>query len=202
MNQNRDEEKLKNLGYSQELKRSLSGFSNFAISFSVISILTGSITLYGYGLQTAGPFGIIVGWIIVSIASVFIVLSMAELASAFPTAGALYHWSSFLGNKHYGWFTAWFNFVGQVATTAGIDYGMALFIANLLGLQGSGTLLTLYAVLLLSHGIFNHYGIRAVALLNGISVWYHMAVTFLIIGAFSFFAPRLHSFGFEKSIIP
>ena len=36
-----DDQLLAKLGYKQELSRSWSGFSNFAISFSIISILAG-----------------------------------------------------------------------------------------------------------------------------------------------------------------
>ena len=46
----RDERDLRHFGYAQELFRTMGGFSNFAISFSIISILTGAVTLYGDGL--------------------------------------------------------------------------------------------------------------------------------------------------------
>lgn len=185
-----DEAALKKLGYGQELLRSLGGFSNFAISFSVISILTGSITLYGYGLTTSGPRGIILGWILVSLASIPIVLSMAELASAFPTAGALYHWATFLGNRHWGWFTAWFNYLGQFAITAGIDYGLAEFVVSLCGGNPDGqTKFTVYALILFSHAVINHYGIRWVDTFNKVSAWYHLAGVAVLIGCILYFAP-------------
>lgn len=184
-----DEATLKKLGYAQDLMRSLGGFSNFAISFSVISILTGSITLYGYGLTTAGPRGIILGWMIVSIASIPIALSMAELASAFPTAGALYHWASFLGNRHWGWFTAWLNYLGQFAITAGIDYGLAEFLYSLWSFETTGAKFLIYALVLFSHGIINHYGIRWVDRFNQISAWYHVVGVALLVGGLAYFAP-------------
>ena len=94
---------LRKLGYAQELLREMGGFSSFAISFSVVSIVTGAIQLYGYGLAHGGPLQITGGWLSVSFFTLFVALSMAELASAFPTAGALYHWSSFLGGRTMGW---------------------------------------------------------------------------------------------------
>src|ERR1700722_12472515 len=111
----------------------MGGFSSFAISFSVISILTGGIQLYGYGLQHGGPLQMLAGWWGVSLFTMLVALSMAELASAYPTAGALYHWSSFLGGRGRGWFTACFNTIGQFAILAGIDYGLAQFIGGLAG---------------------------------------------------------------------
>jgi amino acid transporter len=185
-----EEQRLARLGYRQELLRSLGGFANFAVAFSVISILTGSITLYGYGLSTAGPLGILIGWIVVSLASVPIALSMAELASAFPTAGALYHWASFLSGKRAGWFTAWFNYLGQFAITAGIDYGLTEFLIPLLGLpSGEGTKFLLYAAVLLSHALINHFGIRWVAFFSQLSAFYHVAGTVVLILVLLLLAP-------------
>ncbi|MBI2522004.1 MAG: amino acid permease [Bdellovibrio sp.] len=189
-----DEADLKAMGYSQELFRSLGGFSNFAVSFSIISILTGAVTLYGHGLIHGGPLVMSFGWILVTLLVLPVAASLAELASAFPTAGALYHWSSFLGNKHWGWFTAMFNLIGQFAITAGIGYGLADFLMPLLGLADVPNFTTLrlvvYAVILLSHALLNHFGIGLVGILNDLSAWYHMAGVAVLLVALGFFAPH------------
>ncbi|HEX4926170.1 MAG TPA: amino acid permease [Bdellovibrionales bacterium] len=185
--QEQDAQDLKKLGYAQELFRDMGGFSNFAISFSIISILTGATQLYGYGLQHGGPFQITVGWIIVSIFTMTVALSMAELASAYPTAGALYHWASFLGGRTLGWFTAMFNTIGQFAILAGIDYGLTLFLISILEITPTPIqTMGIYASLLLSHSILNHIGIHVVAMLNNFSAWYHIAVVFLLLGALAY----------------
>src|SRR2546425_4237181 len=103
----KDSADLGRFGYAQELFRSMGGFSNFAISFSVISILTGAVTLYGYGLAKGGPREMAIGWPIVAFFSLAVAAAMAELASAFPTSGGMYHWASSLGGPGLGWFTAW-----------------------------------------------------------------------------------------------
>ncbi len=194
----RDEKDLHQYGYAQQLLREMGGFANFAVSFTIISILTGAISLYGHGLSFGGPAVNGLGWPLVTLFTLFVVASLAEIASAIPTAGAMYHWSSLLGGPGWGWFTAWFNLVGQVATTAGIDYAIAAFVCDLLGLKGQGSLLAVYGLLLFSHGLFNHYGIRVVAWLNDFSVWYHIVVTLILVGAFWFLAPRRPlSFAFE-----
>src|SRR5436305_1795805 len=92
-----DKQALHHFGYAQQLLRDMGGFSNFAISFSIISILTGAVTLYGTGLQAGGPMVMGIGWPLVTIFVLFVAASMAELASAIPTSGALYHWSALLG---------------------------------------------------------------------------------------------------------
>ncbi len=182
---------LEALGYKQELLRDMGAFQNFALSFSVISILTGAVTLYGTGLTAGGPRVMLLGWPIVALFTVVVGLSLAELASAFPTAGALYHWSSILGGPGAGWATAWLNVLGQFAITAAIDFGLAEFLAPLVGLGGSrGAVLALYAAVLLSHAVLNHVGVKVVSALNTVSAWYHVAGVILMVSAVFLFAPR------------
>ncbi len=186
-----DAQELGKLGYAQELFRTMGGFSNFAISFSIISILTGAVTLYGHGLKMGGPAEMALGWPLVTLFTLAVVCSMAELASALPTSGAMYHWSCKLGGKGWGWFTAWFNIVGQIAAIAGIDYGCALFVTPLIGLKATTeNLLMVYALILLSHALINHFGIRLVAWLNDFSVTVHIIGVIVIVGALLLFAPK------------
>src|ERR1041385_7513946 len=159
-----DSQTLHQFGYAQELLRDMGGFSNFAISFSIISILTGAVTLYGTGLNAGGPVVMSLGWPLVTLFVLFVAAALAELASAIPTSGALYHWASLLGGPGWGWLTAWLNLIGLIAAIAGIDYGCAQFMAPLLGLpETSANFMIIFAVLLLSHALLNHVGIRTVA---------------------------------------
>lgn len=189
--QDADAAQLARFGYAQQLLRDMGGFSNFAVSFSIISILTGAVTLYGHGLRFGGPFVMTVGWPLVSVMTLFVAASLAQLASAYPTAGALYHWSSLLGGRGWGFLTAWLNTIGQFAITAGIDYGLAEFLTPMLGFEGDRThVLGVYAVILLSHGVLNHFGVRVVSVLNNFSAWYHIGGVALLIGALFVFAPH------------
>jgi amino acid transporter len=186
-----DKEVLHRFGYAQQLLRDMGGFSNFAISFSIISILTGAVTLYGVGLNAGGPVVMGLGWPLVTLFVLFVAAALAELASAIPTSGALYHWASLLGGPGWGWITAWFNLIGLVAAIAGIDFGCAQFLAPLLGLaETSANFLLVFAVLLLSHALLNHLGIRVVARLNDFSAIYHVAGVAVVVLALAFFAPR------------
>ena len=188
---NDDTRELNALGYAQELFRTMGGFSNFAISFSIISILTGAVTLYSHGLVMGGPAEMAFGWPLVSAFTLTVALSMAELASSMPTSGAMYHWACRLGGKGWGWFTAWFNIIGQLATLAGIDYGCALFVTPLIGVPTTtANVLIVYAVVLGSHAVINHVGIRLVARLNDLSVTVHVVGVAAIVGALLLFAPK------------
>ncbi|MBU7317881.1 amino acid permease [Paenibacillus oleatilyticus] len=188
----KDKQDLNKFGYAQELLRSMGGFSNFAISFSIISILTGAVSLYGHGLTYGGPGMMGFGWPIVALFVMFVAAAMAELASAIPTAGALYHWAAILKNKRWGWYTAWINLIGQIGIVAGIDYSVALFADPLLGgvfgyNSNNTTVLIAFTVILLTHGILNHIGIRIVAKLNDFSAWYHIIIVAVLVVSLAFF---------------
>ena len=186
-----DARELRALGYAQELFRTMGGFSNFALSFSIISILTGAVTLYEHGLVMGGPAEMAFGWPLVALFAMMVALSMAELASSLPTSGAMYHWACRLGGKGWGWFTAWFNIAGQLAAIAGIDYGAALFVMPLIGLPATtGRVLLVYATILVSHALINHFGIRLVAWLNDLSVTVHVIGVIAIVAALAVFAPK------------
>src|SRR5450432_815467 len=129
-----DEQKLADLGYKQELKRGWSGFSNFAISFSIICILAGAFTTYGQALKNGGPIAISIAWPVICVFILLVAVSMSELASSMPTAGGIYYWASRLGGAGWGWFTGWFNLIGLVAVSASVDYVCASFLQYLLGL--------------------------------------------------------------------
>src|SRR5271167_2750136 len=129
-----DREALSRLGYAQELLRSMGGFSSFALSFSIISVLTGVFSTYKIAIQAGGPAGLGLGWPLVCVGTVLVALAMAELASAFPTAGALYHWSALLGGRSFGWMVAAMNLVGQIALVAAIDFACAKALASTLAL--------------------------------------------------------------------
>lgn len=194
-----DEKRLHELGYAQELRRNMSGFTNFAVSFTIISILSGCLTLYGYGMNTGGPVLIVWGWPVVGIFTLFVGLSMAEVCSSFPTAGGLYYWSAKLAPKNpaaWSWFTGWFNFLGQVAVTAGIDFGAASFLNALLDIQwGFDTrpwhTMVLFAAILVLHGVLNSFGVTIVSILNNVSVWWHIAGVLIIVLALAI-APDHH----------
>jgi amino acid permease (GABA permease) len=200
-----DEKRLHELGYAQELRRHMSGFTNFAVSFTIISILSGCLTLYGYGMNTGGPVLITWGWPFVGVMTLFVGLSMAEVCSSFPTAGGLYYWSAKLAPRNaaaWSWFTGWFNFLGQVAVTAGIDFGAAFFLNALIDVQwGFSTTvpwhtIVLFAGILTLHGLLNSFGVRVIALLNNISVWWHVLGVLVIVAVLAFTPSRHQSAGF------
>ena len=188
-----DEQRLAELGYKQELRRGFSSFSNFAISFSIISVLAGCFTTYGQAFKNGGPVAISIAWPLISILILCVAFSMSELASAFPTAGGIYYWASKLGGAGWGWFTGWFNLIGLVAVVASVDYVCSAFITYLLGLYNlhfifnwskaaSGAdihytahvTFALFAVIVIAHGLINVFSSELVSKFTRISVWWHV----------------------------
>src|SRR6478736_2515373 len=183
-----DEAVLHRLGYAQVLYREMGGFANFSISFTIISILAGCLTSYYIAFNYGGPVAITWGWLLVGAFCVLVAMGMGEIASAMPTAGALYFWASKLGGPAWGWFTGWFNLVGQIAVTAAIDYGAAIFTTSLLNLWFPGipftrhAIFVTYTVIIGLHLVINLLGVRLLAGLNTISAWWHMAGVAVIVG--------------------
>ncbi len=186
-----DLDDLHELGYAQELKRGLGWFSNFAISFSIISILAGGLTTYWLGMVTGGPLVITLGWIIVGFFSLLVGMAMGEICSAYPTAGGLYFWSAKLaGEKRNGakwaWFTGWFNLFGQIGVIASVDYALAIFIGYFIRMFNADFQLTawkiygLFLLVLIAHGALNTFGVNVVRVLGDVSVWWHVAGVVII----------------------
>jgi len=205
---------LHGLGYAQELLRSMGGFSNFAISFSIISILTGAVILYNLGLTLAGPAAVGLGWPLVTVFTLMVAATMAEIASAYPTAGGLYYWASKLRNKDWGWWTAWLNLGGQISIVAGINYSAAFYLCAtiLKPLFGIDPNVETFAVLnaiwitgiLIAIEIgFNIAGTRIVAFMNDLSVWWHIGfVGAITLALFALGTQPTHPVSFLFEVTP
>ena len=176
-----EEALLRRLGYAQVLYREMGGFSNFAISFTIISILAGCLTSYYIAFNYGGPVAVTWGWLLVGAFAILVSMAMGEIASSMPTAGALYYWSSKLGSPAWGWFTGWFNLVGQISVTAAIDYGAATFTTALLNLwlpdlvgTGRPMIFVVFTVVVALHVALNLLNVNLLAQLNTVSAWWHM----------------------------
>src|SRR5581483_7288044 len=157
---------------------------------SIISILTGAMTLFGYGLDMGGPLEMTLGWPLASLFTLAVAASMGELCSAYPTAGAMYHWALALGGAGWGWLVAWLNILGLIAEVAGITYGCAQFILPFLRIPSTtANLLWMFGFILLTQGLLNHYGVRIVAMFNDLSVTVHILGVLLVVAGLLIFAP-------------
>jgi amino acid transporter len=222
---NRDEQRLAEMGYKQELNRTWSAFQNFGISFTIISILAGCFTTYYQAWNNGGPIAISWGWPIISTFILIIAFCMSELVSAYPTAGGIYWWSAKMGGPAWGWFTGWFNLLGLIGILASVDYFLGQFIATTLGLYGVNVLgvnfgddahllaetFLMFTIMLILHVGINIAGSHLVGRLNGISVIWHVIGVAIIVGILIFvpdkhasadfvFTERLNNSGFGEGM--
>src|SRR5258706_13662777 len=177
-----DVKTLHSMGYAQELSRRMRGFSNFAISFSIICILSGGINSLGQGIAGLGGGAIGIGWPLGCCVSLVFALGMAQIASAYPTAGGLYHWSSILGGVGWGWLTAWFNLFGLITVLGAINVGTWTFFAGAfaprLGIDtGFGTQVAFVVLITSTQALFNHLGIGITTKLTDLSGYLILLVT-------------------------
>jgi amino acid transporter len=203
-----DAETLHKMGYAQELSRRMHGFSNFAVSFSIICILAGGITAFQSAYSAGGAFTAVAGWIVGSCFALIVGCSMAQIASAYPTAGGLYHWSSILGGRAWGWVTAWFNMLGLIFVIASVNVGVynlfnGLILSNIFGVNTSawatywptvsGGWPQVLAVVLITgaQGLLNHFGIRTTTKLIDFSGYLILVVALLLTIAMLYAAPHL-----------
>jgi amino acid transporter len=211
-----DAQRLEELGYKQELSRAWSGFTNFAISFTIISVLAGTFTTFSFAWQNGGPIAASIGWPVLCFFVLMVAFSMAELTSRYPTAGGPYWWAYDLGGKGWSWMTGWFNIVGLVGIVASVGYGAATFLNATLALYGvdifgvnfadsahilSETWLLFFLILVL-YTVVNIFADRGLALMNNISVGWHVFGVAIVI-ALLVFVPDQHqsaSFVFGERI--
>ena len=189
---------LHKLGYAQELARVLGGFSNFAISLSIICILAGGSTSFHVGFCSVGGAALGLGWPLVGLFALCVAVTMGQIASAFPTAGGLYHWAATLGGRGWGWSTAWFNLAGLVAVLAAINVGTFRFALGAFAPDIKPTPLLQFVVVALvtaSHAIINHLGIRVTRLLTDFSGYWILLVAVVVTLALLIAAP---SYDFER----
>jgi amino acid transporter len=207
---NEDERLLAELGYKQQLNRAWSGFSNFAISFSIISVLAGCFTAYAFAWNAGGPIAISWGWPIVSALILIIGLSLAELVAKYPTSGGIYWFAGKLGGPKWAWFTGWFNLVGLVGVVASVQYACAGFMNVLLGAYGVDVLginfgdaehilaetFLLFAIILITTAIINIFRTNLLAMINNVSVWWHVIGVAVIIAILVLVPDSHQDFGF------
>jgi amino acid transporter len=199
-----DERRLAELGYKQDLNRSWSGFSNFAISFSIISILAGCFTNFGAGFNNGGPISISWTWPILGAFILIIGFTMSELVSAYPTSGGIYWWASKLGGPKAGFFTGWLNLIGLIAVTAGVAYGCATFIDLTISTYSSSyagnysltRVFITFLIVLALIAVLNIFSGHLMAILNNVSVWWHVVGASAIVLILIFVPDQHQSFSY------
>jgi amino acid transporter len=198
-----DDRLLNKLGYQQELSRKVSGLSNFALSFSIICILSGGPTSFHLAVCASGGASIGIGWPLMGLIAMAVAMTMAQIASAFPTAGGLYHWASILGGRGWGWMTGWLNLAGLVTVIAAVNVGTWEFVVGTVGKFAGASdwyMQTASApwsqsiavgLITASQALLNHMGIRLTTRITDLSGFLILITTAVLMAAMIAFSPGL-----------
>ncbi|XP_057858691.1 amino-acid permease BAT1 homolog isoform X2 [Cryptomeria japonica] len=143
------ERRLNELGYKQELRREMTLFKTFAISFSTMTLFTGITPLYGSSLLYAGPATLVWGWVIVSFFTAFVAVAMAEICSSFPAYAGSQTLQSII----------------LLSTGTNKDGGY---------LAPRGVFLAMYMGLTVIWAILNTFALDVIAFIDTISIWWQV----------------------------
>ena len=208
-----DEKVLHGMGYAQELTRRMGAFQNFAISFAIICIVAGGITAFPVALSAGGGASIGIVWPLGSAFALLVAAAMGQVASSYPTAGGIYHWSSILGGRGFGWAAAWFNLLGLLFVVSSVNWGLYnlfrdLFLAQVLGMDVTAWIpdatnpefstgwwhQTIFIILVtVAQAVLNHYYLRLTTILTDWSGYIILATAVVLTLALLAFA-QSHDF--------
>ena len=169
--QQADTGELNQFGYQQELVRTMGNYSSFAISFSLISVLTGIYANFNFAFRQSGT-DIIWSWLLVSGGQILVALVMAGLSIRFPITGYGYQWSARLVSPTFGFFVGWLLIAQFLTGFPGICRTMAVTIAGLAGNEWSAFSVTALTIVVITVVLVIHLsGIRLVTFVNDIGVF-------------------------------
>ncbi|HYM50437.1 MAG TPA: amino acid permease [Candidatus Limnocylindrales bacterium] len=162
---------LRQLGYTQELRRALGLFASFAIQFSLIGISIGLFLLFGYGLTTGGP-AYIWPFVIGGALQMVVGLGIAELVSAYPVAGGAYQIVNRITNRVLAWQVGWWLALALLGAVAAEAVGLAPYVGPWFGINNPTYLETLGIgfVTIVITTVICLVGIKIASLVNNIGV--------------------------------
>ncbi|SAM06451.1 hypothetical protein [Absidia glauca] len=189
--QQNEGELLESFGYKQEMSKSISTISNFAIAFGCCSILSGLTPMWGDAMMSGGSVAVIWGWVLVSIFTMGVGLSLAEICSAYPLTGGLYIWTSQLAPKKWVplacFVTGYCNWLGLTVAITSTDLSLAQFLGSVINMQNPDYTISKYwefgifLVIAFIHGVINSVSVRYNGFFNQTSLYWHLIGTLLLV---------------------
>lgn len=117
------------MGYAPVFKREFSMWSCFSFALSISGLFGTVITTFSYPLYAGGAASAVWCWLIAGAGALCLALSIAEIASAYPTSGGMYFTLKYLAPPKYtpviSWYVGWLNLIGQICGNASSAYGAA-----------------------------------------------------------------------------
>ncbi|KAK5443468.1 hypothetical protein LTS15_010613 [Exophiala xenobiotica] len=181
---------LAKLGYVSELPRNLSMMSILGLSFAIMAVPFGLSTTLYITLTDGQSVTILYGWLFVSLISLAIAASLAEICSVYPTAGGVYYWSAMLSTKKYAplvsYIDGWLTLIGNWTVTLSINFSGGQLVLSAITLwkedfvpNAYQTVLMFWAVMLLCM-LVNIFAAKYLDLINKICIYWTAASVVII----------------------
>lgn len=179
------------LGYAAELPKTLSMMSILGMSFAIMAVPFGLSTTFYITLVNGQAVTIIWGWVLVSLISLSIAASLAEICAVYPTAGGVYYWSAILSTPEYApavsFIDGWMTLVGNWTVTLSINFSGAQLILSAITVFNQDfvpnewqTVLCFWAVMLVA-ALVNAFGSRYLDLFNKLCIYWTGASVVIIL---------------------
>jgi amino acid transporter len=179
------------MGYASELPKTLSMMSILGMSFAIMAVPFGLSTTIYITLINGQSVTILWGWVLVSIISLCIAASLAEICAVYPTAGGVYYWSAILSTPKYApvvsFIDGWMTLVGNWTVTLSINFSGAQLILSAITIfhedyvpNAWQTVLCFWAWTLVCMGV-NAFGSRYLDLINKVCIYWTGASVLIIL---------------------
>ena len=194
---------LARLGYKGELPRNLSMMSILGMSFAIMAVPFGISTTLYITLTNGQSVSVLWGWVLVSLISLCIAASLAEICAVFPTAGGVYYWSAVLSTPRWAplvsFVDGWLTLVGNWTVTLSINFSGAQLILSAITVFNEDfvanqwqTVLCFWAVMLVC-ALVNAFGSRYLDFINKLCIYWTAASVVIIIVTILVMADHRHS---------
>ncbi|GAM42987.1 gamma-aminobutyrate permease [Talaromyces pinophilus] len=182
---------LERMGYKNELPRNLSMLSVLGLSFAIMAAPFGLSTTLYITLVDGQSVTIIWGWVLVTLISIAIAASLAEICAVYPTAGGVYYWSAMLSTRKWApimsFIDGWLTLVGNWTVTLSINFSGGQLILSAISLWNEDyvptpyqTILMFWAVMLVC-ALVNIFASRYLDLINKVCIYWTAASVVIIL---------------------
>ena len=135
------------------------------------------------------------GWLVTSVFTMIVAVSMAEICSTYPQAGSVYYWAGALGNKHHqafaSYLTGWLNYIAYIAMLSGFAFGNAKIIVGFMNVDSEGTKVIIGIIILFIWCAQNMMKVDVQGWTSGITGTVHLFAGLIVVISIFFFSQKL-----------
>ncbi|KAM7214816.1 amino acid permease 2 [Rhypophila decipiens] len=181
------DKKLEAMGYKPVFKREFSRWSSFSFAMSISGVYGTLMSTWIYGLQAGGAAAIMWSWVIGGAGAWALAFSIAEIASAYPSSGAMYFTLKYLAPEEQVpilcWISGYVNLVGTVTGSAATEYASSQMLLAAISIMSdfsynptTNHVVAVMALLTLVHASVNTLPTKWLNMLTSGYVVFHVAI--------------------------